>query len=401
MPDRDDLPAPAAACVGRGGSSSRLARLRRRRDMAALVILLAAVVPAVLPARGDLEDSLARLAEEARRRAGAPGLSAAVVVEDRLVWSAGFGHADVEHQVPATSATVYRIASISKPIAATAVLQLVERGRVGLDDDIRKYLPYFPDKGGLTITVRHLLTHTSGIRHYRPGEMESTRRYETVAEAAAVFMGDPLLFPPGTRYSYSTYGYNLLAGIVEAASGLTFEAYLRERVFGPAGMTTTFLEHAGAIVPNRSRQYVRRGGGVRHAPYADLSVKWAGGGLISTVQDLARFHIALDRGRLLQRDTLELMYTPGRLADGTPIDYALGWRIERDARGRRWVTHSGGATGGSGYLLRLPEEGLAVALLCNVQEAGNLRELAYAMAERALAHASEPAREARRPPARR
>ncbi|HXH06935.1 MAG TPA: serine hydrolase domain-containing protein [Vicinamibacterales bacterium] len=393
------IPDPAGLRVHLAGAFPRLAR--RRAGAALLLVLAAAAVPTGLPAREDLQAAFARLAEEARSRAGAPGLSAAVVIGDRLVWSSGFGRASVEHDVPATASTVYRIASISKPIAATAVLQLVERGRVGLDEDIRKYLPFFPDKGGMTITVRHLLTHTSGIRHYRPGEMESTRRYETVAEAAAVFMHDPLLFPPGTRYSYSTYGYNLLAGIVEAASGLTFETYLRERIFGPAGMSATWLEHAGEIVPNRACQYVRSDGRLRHAPYADLSVKWAGGGMIATVEDLARFHIALDQGRLLGREMLQLMYTPGRLADGSPIEYGLGWRLEPDKQGRVWVAHSGGATGGSGYLLRLPAQGLAVAVLCNVQGAGNLRELAQAMAERALAAAAAsdgPARDRRSRP---
>lgn len=333
-----------------------------------------------------------RLVEEARSQLGTPGISVAAALDDRLVWSAGYGLADVEHDVPASAATVYRIASISKTMAATAVMQLVERGRVSLDDPIQKHVPAFPDKGGLAITVRHILTHTSGIRHYKPGEMESQESYGSVEDAIRIFKADPLLFTPGTKYSYSTYAYNMLAGVVEAASGLAFEAYLQEHVWGPAGMAATRFEHPGEIVPHRARPYVRGGAaGLANAPYADLSIKWAGGGIISTVEDLIRFHIAIDQGRLLRAKTLEQMYTPGTLADGSSLPYGLGWMIQADAQGRRWIAHSGGATGGTTFLLRDPARGLAVAIMCNVQNAGNLGALAVAVAD-AVAGAGRPQR---------
>ena len=310
-------------------------------------------------------------------------MSVAVVVDDRIAWSAGFGLADVEHGVPARADTVYRIASISKPVAATAVMQLVERGRVDLDAPVQRYVPAFPAKGEQTVTVRHLMTHTSGIRHYRDGEMESRDTYETVADALRIFKDDPLLFAPGTRYSYSTYAYNLLAGVVEAASGLSFEEYLRAQVWAPAGMAATYFDHVSAIVPKRARQYLRAGSSWRNAPYADLSNKWAGGGMLSTAGDLARFHIALDEGRLLKPSTLTEMYTPFKLADGTTTSYGLGWSVSADGRGRTWVAHSGGATGGTTYLLRDPARRVAVAILCNVQNAPDLRALAIRLADQA------------------
>jgi serine beta-lactamase-like protein LACTB, mitochondrial len=268
-------------------------------------------------------------------------------------------------------------------MAATAVMQLVERGRVSLSDPVQKYVPAFPQKGEVTITVRHLLTHQSGIRHYKAGEMESRESYGSIEEAIRIFRDDPLLFTPGARYSYSTYGYNLLAGVVEAASGLGYEAYLREHVWAPAGMNATRLEHPQEIVPHRAGQYQRASGadGVRNAPYADLSVKWAGGGVISTAEDLARFHIALDQGRLLNPETLDLMYTPATLTDGTRTGYGLGWMVDTDRQGRVWVAHSGGATGGTTYLLRDPKRRLAVAILCNVDGAPGLRDLAVQVAE--------------------
>jgi len=346
-----------------------------------LVVLVLALA-AVLHAQAPTAD-LARIAADGQKQSGAPGMSVAVVVNDRIAWAEGFGMADLENEVAAKANTVYRIASISKPIAATAVMQLVERGRVNLDDPVQKYVPAFPDKGEQVVTLRHLMTHTSGIRHYRDGEMESRDTYETVADALRIFKDDPLLFAPGTRYSYSTYAYNLLAGVVERASGLSFEEYLKAHVWTPAGMTATYFDHVDALIPRRAEQYVRAGNSWRNAPYADLSNKWAGGGILSTAEDLARFHIALDEGKLLKATTLKEMYTPYRLANGTESAYGLGWNIAKDDRGRTWIAHSGGATGGTTYLLRDPARKVAVAILCNVQNAPGLRMLAIKLADEA------------------
>ena len=159
--------------------------------------------------------------------------------------------------MPASPASVFRIASISKPIAATAVLQLVERGLVSLDDPIQRFAPWFPRKPQGEIRIRHLLTHTSGIRHYRGNEMNSRDTYPSVERAAAIFKDDPLLFAPGDQYAYSTYGYNLLAAVVESASGRSFDDYLRTNVFAPAGMSSTFLERPQEVIPGRAHQYVR------------------------------------------------------------------------------------------------------------------------------------------------
>jgi CubicO group peptidase (beta-lactamase class C family) len=353
-----------------------------RRASAHSLLLLCVALAAVLRAQAPAAD-LSRVAAEGHKQSGAPGMSAAVVVNDRIAWSDGFGLADVENDVPAKANTVYRIASISKPIAATAVMQLVERGRVTLDDPVQNYVPAFPAKGEQVVTVRHLMTHTSGIRHYRGSEMESRDQYETVADALRIFKDDPLLFAPGTKYSYSTYAYNLLAGVVETASGLSFEEYLKAHVWKPAGMTATYFDHVDALIPKRAEQYVRAGGSWRNAPYADLSNKWAGGGILSTAEDLARFHIALDEGTLLKPGTLQEMYAPYRLADGRTTDYGLGWNVSQDDRGRTWIAHSGGATGGTTYLLRDPTRKVAVAILCNVQNAPGLRALAIKLADEA------------------
>lgn len=355
---------------------------RHRASNLSCVLLI--VVAAIAPVAQGRFAAVERMATEGHKQTGAPGLSIAVVLDERLAWSQGFGLADVENDVPARGNTVYRIASISKPIAATAVMQLVERGRVSLDDPVQKYVPAFPVKGEQQVTIRHLLTHTSGIRHYRAGEMESSREYETVEEALTIFKDDPLLFPPGTKYSYSTYAYNLLAAVVETASGLGFETYLRNNVWQPAGMDATYLDHVSQIIPRRARQYVRAGRGVINAPLADLSNKWAGGGVLSTAEDLARFHIALDEGKLLKAETLRQMYTANRLQDGSETTYGLGWALWKDSRGQAWIGHSGGATGGTTFLVRDPARKLAVAVLCNVESAPGLGALAERIAEEAI-----------------
>ena len=351
----------------------------------ALLFIAALVATPAFPEAPDTYAEVADLVEAAREEWRAPGMSVAVVDDGRIAWAQGFGLADVENEVEALPGTVYRIASISKPISATAILQLVEKGKLSLDDPVTKHVPSFPDRG-LGITLRHLLTHTSGIRHYKEGEMNLKDHFDSVEAALEIFKDDPLLFAPGTKYSYSSYAYNLLAAVVERVSGLTFEAYMKESVWGPAGMDATRLENQGDIVSHRSRQYVLAGGGrVANAPFADLSVKWAGGGMISTVEDLARFAIALDQGVLLKPATLETMYEPMTLTDGTRTDYGLGWDSQVDEKGRRWIAHGGGATGGSTYILRLPEKRFAVTIAANVQDAGDRRALGMKIAALVLA----------------
>jgi serine beta-lactamase-like protein LACTB len=328
----------------------------------------------------DPFEPLRGLAKQGLEKTNAPGLAVALVKNDKLAWTEGFGFADVENEVPVRPNTAFRIASISKPITATAVMQLVQRGLVGLDDPIQRYVPSFPDKGA-PVSIRHLLTHTSGIRHYKDGEFDNKESYDSLEQAFTIFKDDPLLFPPGSKYSYSTYGYNLLAGVIERVSGVSFEQYLERHIWGPAEMADTRLEHPQEIVKHRARQYVHdEAAGLRNAPYADLSIKWAGGGMISTASDLARFHIALNRGKLIDPKTLDEMYTTATLTDGTKTEYGLGWQSVL-AEGRRWIAHSGGATGGTTYLLRSPEDKLAVVILANVQNARGLRELALAYAK--------------------
>ena len=357
----------------------RLRLPRRPAIVLATAVLLSAAVSAQPAKLASDRDSvvLARLTDDARVGLGVPGLSAAVSAGEAVVWAQGFGTADLEQQVPVRADTVFRIASISKPITATAVMQLVERGLVSLDDPIQRYVPGFPRKPQGEVRVRHLLTHTSGIRHYRGNEFGLHDYFPTLDRAIAVFKDDPLEFAPGEKYLYSTYGYNLLAGVVEAVSGRSFDEYLHANIFAPAGMTATLLERPQELVRYRARQYVRGATPLTwlNAPYVDLSVKWAGGGIISTASDVLRFAIALDGGRLLRPDTQDRMYTSARLTSGAITGYGLGWMVSEEG-GRLKVSHSGGAMGGTTYLLREPKARLASVLLANLDNVPRLRELA-------------------------
>jgi serine beta-lactamase-like protein LACTB len=319
-----------------------------------------------------------------------PGMAVAVVEHDEITHVFADGFSDLENQTRAGAKTMWRIASVSKPIAATAIMQLVEQGAVRLDEPIWTYIPWYPRKAGNVITVRHILTHTSGIRHYdyAAGEKESLEYYPTV-EAGSHVNGvdrEPLQFTPGTSYLYSTYAYLLLAGIVEKASGLSYEAYLAEKIFVPAGMKTACLDRNRELIPNRARFYRKGDNGkeVFNAPYVDSSYKWAAGGIMSTVEDLARYAIALDTGKLLAPATTVQVLTPFVLPNGASTGYGLGWHVETDKEGRRWAYHSGGATGGAAFVLRAPADGFAIVLLCNLERPGDLKKLSMDMARSLL-----------------
>jgi len=345
-----------------------------RRLPCALFVLAAATLasPAVAQS-GALIDTVRSFVARETARQHLPGLSIAVVMNDQLVWSEGFGFADLESGTRATGSTIYRIGSVSKPVVGTALMQLVERGLVDLDAEIQTYVPEFARKQW-PITVRHLLTHTSGIRHYRGDEFLSLIHYDDLVAPLAIFAADTLLFEPGTRYSYSTYAFNLVANIVENVSGEPIEEYMRRHVYEPAWMNSTGLEDWSTIQSGRARWYESRDGQWINAPYVDLSNKYAGGGITSTVEDLCRLHIAYARGRLLEPDTIERMYEPQALNDGTPHGYGLAWRVNSallpDSTRVRQVHHSGGSVGANTLFVRYPDHGFAVAVIANHR--GNL-----------------------------
>src|SRR5271170_1967048 len=264
-----------------------------------------------------------------------PGISVAVVQDGELLWSAGFGMADLENFVPATPFTLFRLGSISKPITATAILQLSERGKLDLDAEVQKYCSAFPKKEW-PITTRELLGHLGGIRHYNPdgkGDIpdDSAKHFASMEESLQIFASNPLVAKPGTKFQYSTYGYTLLGCVLEGAASEKYVDYVKENIFGPAGMAETQADDFFAIVPHRSRWYHKdKSGVVQNASVLDSSYKIPGGGLISSADDMARFEIALMAGKLLKPTTREVMWTPQKVADGSQNDYALGWGTQKN-----------------------------------------------------------------------
>jgi serine beta-lactamase-like protein LACTB len=301
-----------------------------------------------------------------------PGISVAVVQDGELAWSRGFGMADLENFVPATSTTLFRLGSISKPITATAILQLSERGTLDLDAEVQKYCPAFPKKEW-PITTRELLGHLGGIRHYNPdgkGDIpeDSAKHFLSMEESLQVFAGDPLVAKPGTKFRYSTYGYTVLGCVLEGATSEKYLDYVKENVFTPAGMGETQADNFFTIVPHRSRWYHKdKSGVVQNAGVLDSSYKIPGGGLISSVDDMARFEIAIMANKLLKPSTREQMWTPQKAADGSENGYALGWGNAKKF-GLSLVSHSGGQQGTSTSIILVPERSTGVVVLANMDD---------------------------------
>jgi CubicO group peptidase (beta-lactamase class C family) len=268
-------------------------------------------------------------------------------------------------------------------MTAVGAMQLVEAGKLDLDAPIQKYVAGFPVKAH-PITTRHLLTHLSGIRHYKQGEGEQTIRYPTLTEALSIFKDDPLLHEPEARYTYSTYGYTLLGAVIEGASGLNFSDYMRERVFKPAAMTDTQFDDLYAIIRNRAegytpRVYARFDGNYRNDILMDASYKLPGGGFLSTAEDQARFAIAVQSGVLLKPETLKLMWTNQKTRDGRETGYGYGWyiggrpkRATSSTPNELSVSHGGVQAGFTADLWLLPEKKFAVAILTNLEGGGGL-----------------------------
>ncbi|MFB6247169.1 MAG: serine hydrolase domain-containing protein [Salinibacter sp.] len=362
---------------------------RSVRSMVALVGLLLLLAPGGAAAQDAPEARVAAatdVLETFMDTTRVPGLAGAVAVDGELVWTGGFGHANLQHRVPVTSDTRFRIASISKPITATVALMLAEQGALRLDAPVRSYLPLFPEKRD-TLTTRQLLSHTAGIRHYRGEEFRSDVRYESRLGPLSIFADDSLLFEPGTEFGYSTYGYTLAGAVLEAAADSTFLGLLEARLTAPLGLETIVPERTERVIPNEASFYlVETTTGdttVVNAPYVDNSNKWTGGGLLGTPSALVRFVLALLDGRVLGPASLDRMLTVQAPLPDEPYHYGLGWFVDTDDQGRRQVWHTGGAVGGSGVVLFYPERALVVATLANASDVPHL-DLARKMARRLI-----------------
>ncbi|MBI2421805.1 MAG: beta-lactamase family protein [Candidatus Hydrogenedentes bacterium] len=337
----------------------------------------------------SLQDEASAHLAQARETLQLAGITAAIAMNGEIVWEGGAGFRDLEMQLPAEANMVHRVASISKPMTAVAIMQLYEAGKLKLEAPVQDYLPGYPQPELGTIRVEHLLAHTSGTRHYKAGENETTTRYAALNDAVALYMDRPLAFAPGTGYLYTTYGYTTLGAIIEGISGQRFEDYMREKVWGPAGMDHTGIEVFGAPVENKAKLYRinRKSKALEPDTNDDLSVKYPGGGMQSTAGDLLRFALAFESGKLLTPATRERMLTvpdyPGR-----KVDYALGFNVWQWKTLGKVLFHSGNQSGASSQLLIAPEKKIAVAVITNVQDI-NLNETQEGLTAIALKHLEE------------
>lgn len=320
-----------------------------------------------------------------------PGFSIAVGLDGVVLWSEGFGVANLEHRVPVTTLTKFRIGSVSKPVTAMAMGILMQEGRLDLDEPVQTYVPSFPEKE-YPITVRQVSGHIAGIRHYQGNENASARRYETVEEGLEIFKDDPLLFEPGIEYSYSSYGWNLLSAVVEGAAGVPFLDFMKDRVFEPLEMRHTLAGHTDSIIAHRTGFYVRSRDdhGLLNAPFVDNSYKWASGGFLSTPEDLVRFGSAHLESGILSESTFKTFFTSQKLNNGEETSYGIGWRISVNERGERIVGHTGGSVGGTTVLLVNRDRGLVVAAVANISRARMGPQLAARIGELFLGQVGGP-----------
>ena len=333
-----------------------------------------------------------------------PGLSVAVGVGGEIVWAEGFGWSDLEKQLPVTPDTVFRIGSASTALTSAAVGLLVEQGRLNLDDEIQAYVPTFPKKEW-PVTLRQLMGHTGGIRHFDDEEFMPQAHCERAVDGLKIFADDPLRFEPGSRFRFSTYGWILVSAAVEAAANEPLFTFMRRQVFEPVGMSGTAPDSATAPPADRATLYWPRASedpryGYDIASDADYSCFSGAGVFLSTPSDLVRFGVALAGGKLLKADTVKMLETPQRLASGEASEYGLGWGLKTVPLAGDQILAAGHGRpllpeatlmGGSTSLITFPERGMTVSVTSNMSSA-ETSNVAMKIAEVFAEQAKSPAR---------
>jgi serine beta-lactamase-like protein LACTB len=319
-------------------------------------------------------DESRRLAHALLLEENLPGVSVAVAREGEIVWSEGFGWADVEDRVPVTPRTQFRLGSVSKTLTAAAVALLYERGRIDLDAPVQGYVAEYPQKQW-PVTTRQLMGDIAGVHRIRGDGNDNPPggHCANLDEAVATFAGEPLLFEPGTRYRFSTYGWILLSAVVEAAAGEPLPLFMKREILEPVGMESTVVEDGGDV-PDITSSYIPRASmrtklGVRKRSRLDNSCLAGAGAFFSTPADLARFGSAMLKPGLLKAETIALLQTPLRLASGASTDFALGWKVERvqlAGASTRMVAHRATPNGSTVALLTFPDLGVVVAAAANI-----------------------------------
>lgn len=399
-------------------SKVRVDRSGLRRVAHALLMIVLAAMPGWMAHAADTFsarqiEEIRRLGAAALSKDGLPGLSIAVAQGGRI-FSAGFGHADLENGVQLDARALFRTASISKWLTATAAMRLVEAGKLDLDAPIQQYCPQYPQKQW-TVTSRQVLNHLGGIRHYHGanGESRATEqerktledlskreqstqftRFTDVIKPLDAFKDDPLISQPGTRFLYTSLGYRVLGCVLEGAARVPYRTLMRELVFAPAGMSSITEDDVLAIIPRRVAGYARNANGtLTRAQFRDVSENLPAGGHLASAEDLVRFAAAFNSGKLVKAATRDQMMARPRLLDGSPVPYAppffgvgatafygMGVFVG-SMKEEPLLAHTGSQSGASTELMLAPRSDAAVAVMSNVSGWNGAHALAVQIAE--------------------
>ena len=368
----------------------------RRRLVPSLLLLLLCTWAQAQIKEVSLPERLESLVNDRFEATRCPGLSVAVVSHNQIVFSEALGKADIEQDVPLTTASVQRLASVSKPITGTIIMDLVEQGKLSLDASVRQYLPELP-AFYQSVTLRKLLSHQSGVRGYADEEnvLFSTVHYPTSRDALKVMMTYPLAFTPGTKVEYSSLAFTVLGAAAESVTGRSFQQ-LSMDFFSKHGIRGFALDDPYSIVPRRvhgylvdrtlnlqfndgrvaGRDYLRgTPGEITNSHYYDISNRYPAGGFDASAEDLLRFVIAVGSGKVLKPETVDAMWTGQRTSDGASTVFGLGWGVSKWKEKTKMVGMNGLELSTAAFLRYLPDSGAGVALLCNAEGAKGLPEL--------------------------
>lgn len=306
-----------------------------------------------------------------------PGISVTVLKKDEIILQKGYGYADVERKIPVDAKkTIFRIASISKCITGLALGKMVEDGIVDLDASFHQYVPYYPKKR-YDFTLRQLAGHTAGIRAYKGKEYALNQKF-SIKDSVEVFKNDPLLFEPGKGYLYNSFDFVLLSLAMQEASGMPFENYVMEKVLNPLGMTKTFWPKQNTDkegIKDSAQPYTKTALCFKNAVPVNNFYKLAGGGFLSTSEDVAKLGQAILEQKLLKKETYGQLLT-SQTVNGEPTFYGLGFQVSQDNQGRSFVGHVGSSVGAYTNFFVYPNEEMVISILINctdpkVQEALN------------------------------
>jgi CubicO group peptidase (beta-lactamase class C family) len=338
--------------------------MNRQREA---VLVAAVLLAAAIAVRADDVDEYVK---SAMQKQHIPAVTVAIIKDGALVKAEAYGRANLEHDIPARPDTVFKIGSVSKQFLAAGIMLLVQDGRIALDDKVSKHLAGTPDTWE-AITIRHLLTHTSGL--VREGPSFDPHKLQPDLEVIQSAYPLPLRFPPGEKWEYSNLGYFTLAEVIHRVSGKPWGEFLAERVFTPLGMTATRVTSVAAIIPNRAAGYAWRAGEFQNTE--DFVAVRPSGAFLSTVRDLAKWEAALLTERILKETSKAAMLTPVSLNDGRKHPYGLGWQLDDFPAGSPaptgvpMIRHGGSMPGFRAGYFRWPRQRLAVIVLTNLSNA--------------------------------